>query len=65
MCKHCERKIPLAYKGNICPKMLVVEGNKLAYSSGRDEYYYVETYRLESEINFCPMCGRKLEEVEK
>lgn len=54
MCKYCEKGIEVIFDGNF---VLDVDNDILFYGVEDCEF---------AEINYCPMCGRKLhEEVEK
>ena len=61
MCKYCEKGTPLTSDGDDCG--IVIQSNNLFNLLTVYEYddYGEPTNEVAVSINYCPMCGRKLE----
>lgn len=72
MCRHCEDGWPVDYLQADVPAMdvqMIVEDAEIV-PSGRELAHLVVCNQISDDearfkINYCPMCGRKLEEVER
>lgn len=66
MCKYCEGHAPLIQTGVIADGLNldvgIFTGRLICESRYTDSYGITETKRKETDIKFCPMCGRKLQQ---